>query len=1042
MFALANDIVPVVGIGASAGGIAALEGFFRGVPANSGIAFVVVTHLNPERESALPEILARFTAMPVRAATPDAEIAPDTVLVMPSDAILTVDDGHMRLIKQTRNRHERKPIDVFLGSLAKSRREYAASVILSGGDGDGTLGSQAVKEYGGLTLAQAADGDGPQHPEMPQTAIASGSVDIALPAGAMGAKLAAYFADLRQGTALAPSGDAAASVADDARDEICAILRNQVGHDFSGYKSKTFVRRVGRRMRVHQLDSVQAYLALLRESPAEVTALFRDLLINVTTFFRDAEAFDKLAEMVIPELFEGRGAQDSIRIWVPGCATGEEAYSVAILLREHMDTVSAVPRVQIFATDIDASALDVARAGRYPEALLDGVSPERRRRFFRLDGTTHVLTKDVRELCVFSPHSIIRDPPFSRLDMVSCRNLLIYLGAEAQRQVIPVFHYALRSGGFLFLGASENASQFTDLFTPIDKKARIFRSRDVGPAIGRPPLVLTAPPLAPARPRPSADQRQPSGFSLRDTIQAQVLDRHAPPHVVVNREGDIVHYSARTGRYLEPPAGQPSRQLLSMARKDLRLDLRALLRDATEQNARVRRNGVIVEADDGHSYTVDLTVEPLAAREGGPLYLVLFSNESPVNGAARRGELDDDRNQALEQELRETRERLQSMIEEYETALEEIRSSNEELVSVNEELQSANEELEASKEELQSLNEELHAVNAELLAKVEALDLANSDLVNLFESAEIATVFLDTGLVIRSFTPAVSRVFNILPADYGRPITDLASKLEIPTLQDDIAQAFAGGPPRERRIRALDGEAHFLMRAMPYRSASREIEGVVVSFVDVTSLTEAEARQRLLIAELQHRTRNLLAVVRAISTQTILTSNSKEEFESKFTARLGALARVQSLLSAEPGAVTAGALVRLELSALNADIDGKRVTLSGEDIALEPGIVRVFALALHELATNALKHGALASETGTLDVRWTREGDLGAPRLRLEWRETLDPPRVAETPAHQGFGRELIERALPYQLGAETEYRLTPEGVRCVLLIPLSHRSD
>jgi len=540
------------------------------------------------------------------------------------------------------------------------------------------------------------------------------------------------------------------------------------------------------------------------------------------------------------------------------------------------------------------------------------------------------------------------------------------------------------------------------------------------------------------------ERRPPGAASLRETVNFQVLEYHAPPHVVVSREGDIVHYSSRTGKYLEPPAGQPSRQLLSMARKELRLDLRTLLRDAIETNAQVRREGLAVEGDEGRIQPLALTVRPLSIGGAEPLYLVLFEDvgASMTSEERRNAEAStSDRTAALEQDLRETRERLQSMVEEYETALEEIRSSNEELVSVNEELQSSNEELEASKEELQSLNEELHAVNAELLAKVEALDIANSDLVNLFESTEIATVFLDTQLAIRSFTPAATQIFSIRPGDYGRPITDLAGKLQLPNLAADIAAAIEG-QPKERRVRASEGDAAFLMRVTPYRGSAQTIDGVVASFVDISNLSAAEARQRLLIAELQHRTRNLLAVVRAISSQTILTSGTIKEFEAKFNDRLGALSRVQSLLSAvETEEITVGNLVRLEIEALNAETDARRVILGGDDVVISPLIVRTLALALHELVTNALKHGALATDKGTLRVTWGTESCGDARRLRLEWIETLDPPRDIANPPHSGFGRELIERALPYQLGAETEYRLAPEGVRCVLVIPLQNRN-
>ena len=474
---------PVVGIGASAGGIEALEGFFQGLPPRPGLAFVVVTHLSPERESRLPEILARYTDLVVRAATDGQQVEVDHVYVMPAGAILGMQDGRLRVSQPNLGQRERKPVDIFLSALASDQGDLAAGVVLSGGDGDGTLGVKAIKERGGITLAQVADGHGPDHPGMPDSAIATGLVDFALPVGEMGGRLVEFARGLHlmNGVAAAGGLTEVGRALEETRGEICAILRGQVGHDFSGYKPTTFLRRVGRRMQVNDLHTPEGYLERLRQDPQEVNALFRDLLISVTNFFRDADAFEALARTVVPGLFEGRGADEAVRVWVPGCATGEEVFSLAILLREHMDRLSAVPRVQIFATDIDSHALGVARAARYPEPLLEGVSPERRERFFTADGGSYVVTKEVRDLCIFSSHGVLRDPPFSRIDLVSCRNLLIYFGAEAQNRAIPIFHYALRPGGHLFLGTSENISGFDHLFTPVEKKHRLFRRADGAP---------------------------------------------------------------------------------------------------------------------------------------------------------------------------------------------------------------------------------------------------------------------------------------------------------------------------------------------------------------------------------------------------------------------------------------------------------------------------------------------------------------------------------------------------------------------------------
>jgi two-component system CheB/CheR fusion protein len=792
-------------------------------------------------------------------------------------------------------------------------------------------------------------------------------------------------------------------------------------------------------MQVTQLKTMEGYVERLRQEPQEVGSLFRDLLINVTNFFRDQEAFDALAASVIPKLFESRGADDTVRIWVPGCATGEEVFSIGILVREHMDHLSAIPRVQIFATDIDERALVVARAARYPGPLLDTVSPERRARFFIPDGGSFVVSKDVRELCIFSPHSVIRDPPFSRIDMVSCRNLLIYFGVDVQNQVIPTFHYALRPDGYLFLGSAENVSQFNDLFTAIDTRHRIFRRRsDVAPA-ARLPILLHG--LQPNQAAEFSARKTPiGGIAFRQAVEEQVIERFAPPHVVVNHDGDVVFYSTRTGKYLEPPAGLPTRQLLTMARKGLRLDLRTLFREAVETGRPVTRNGIGVESNDGRVQIVDVTIEPMADRAAGEsLFLVLFSDQGPALSREEALNRDPERHDGVaahtERELRETRDRLQSTIEEYETALEELKSSNEELVSVNEEMQSTNEELEASKEELQSLNEELHTVNAELNGKIEALDRANSDLQNLFESTDLATIFLDRNLGIRSFTPAVAKVFNIRPMDVGRPITDLSSKLDLTRFADDIKTVFSEGRLLEKRVVADEGATHYLVRLAPYRDGDHRIDGVVVTFIDVTSLTRSEARQRILIGELQHRTRNLLALVQALAHQTLREGAPLEAF----TTRLAALSRAQSLVGGSlDERIDLGDIVRLELHAIGAP--EAKVSTVGPPVALSFEQVQTLALALHELATNALKYGALKDNAGRLDISWQVRTEGSSRTLVLDWRESGVPN--LQKPSRSGFGTELIEKALRFTLRAKSELTFRSDGVSCHIEVLLPQRGD
>lgn len=1027
---------PIISLGASAGGIEALEGFFRGLPEQPGVALVIVTHLSPDRESLLHDILGRYTELPVSIATDGAQVEINHVYVMPADVVMTIENRKLR-VRRNNSRRERKPIDIFMSALAVDVGEFAGGVILSGGDSDGTLGVKAIKERGGITFAQVADGFGPQHPDMPDAAISSGLIDFAIPVEEMGPKLVEFVRAnelLERMTGDAPD-DREHQAIGPSLPEIYGILRNQIGHDFSGYKTKTFIRRVLRRMHVTQLNTIEAYVERLRQEPQEVAALFRDLLINVTNFFRDADAFEALAQSVIPKLFEGRGADDTVRIWIPGCATGEEVFSIAILAREHMDQLSAVPRVQIFATDIDERALAVARSARYPEALLDTVSSERRKRFFISDGGSFVVSKDVRELCIFSPHSVIRDPPFSRIDLVSCRNLLIYFGLDVQNQVIPTFHYALRPDGYLFLGTAENVSQFAELFAPIEKRHRIFRRRSDSASTVRLPIVLHG--FRGGQTSASAPRRSAlSGLALRQVVDEQVVDRFAPPHVVINRDGDLIYYSSRTGKYLEAPAGAPTRQLLTMARKGLRLDLRTLFREVVETGRAASRNGISLEIDEGGVQVVNLTIEPLGDRTAGePLFLVLFSDQGPLlsrEEAINRAQAGHEGAVIhTERELRETRDRLQSMIEEYETALEELKSSNEELVSVNEEMQSTNEELEASKEELQSVNEELHTVNAELNGKIDALDRANSDLQNLFESTDVATVFLDKKLVIRSFTPAVGKIFNILPTDRGRPITDLSSRLDLAGFADHIRKVFSDGEPIERRI---DSEGHgpnYLVRLAPYRDSDHRIEGIVITFVDVTSLTRSEAKQRMLVAELQHRTRNLLAIVQSLAQQSLGKGGSFEGF----SARLAALGRVQSLVGgAAIDQIELGDLIRLELQAVGAA--ERNVSVSGPCVALGFELVQTFALALHELATNAVKYGALKDDQGHLSVSWRLQTNgQSAPTLLLDWIES--GVKNLAKPTRKGFGRTLIEQALAFTLRAKTQLSFGDNGVSCHIELPL-----
>ena len=992
------------------------------------MAFVVVTHLNPDRESLLHTVLERQTEMRVKIAVQGEKVEADTVYVMPEQSYLLIKDGRLQLKKVAAGSREHKPIDIFFSSLAEDQKENAAAIVLSGGDGDGTLGIKVIKEQGGVTFAQTADGEPPINPEMPQSAIATGLVDFALPAAQMADKLI----EIRDGRAtldalvIAADGDHETDPAV-LQSVIAEILREQSGHDFSGYKSKTFFRRVARRMQVRQIDDLEAYCVLLRRDNDEITALFRDLLISVTNFFRDTDAFAALEKMVIPRICENRDARNPVRVWVPACTTGEEVYSLAILLREHLDRQSSATPVQIFATDIDDPALAVARQGRYPEQLLRQVSPERLSRFFHRDGASYVVSKKVREMCIFSPHNVISDPPFSRMDLVSCRNLLIYFGPDLQRQVIPIFHYALKPDAYLFLGTSESISQYGDLFHHVDKKNRIFQARDRGDRRWNPSSMLQR--ITRERGDGTGQPEAISDIQLRHKIERHILEKHTPAHAVVREDGEIVFVSGGTGGFLELPRGAPSRHLLEMVPSDLRLELRSALRHAVESGRTVHRRDVAITFQSGDMQRLNLKVEPLRGTSGRErLFIVFFqpSDTVPVSSGETTG--DTKRDEATQDELRAMRERLQSTVEEYETALEELKSSNEELVSVNEEAQSTNEELEASKEEMQSLNEELNTINAELNGKIEELDRANADLRNLFESTQIATVFLDADLVIRNFTPAAGELFHLRPADMGRPLPELASVRDYPELREHIREVFETGGVYEHRLSRTENKTHYLVRITPYLAESEVVEGAVVTLVDVTTLAEAEEHQKVLIAELNHRVKNMLAVIITIVRTSMRGKGVDPAILDTLTNRLQGMARAYALLS-EKSWTNVGLrdLVQQELTTF----ESERLHLSGPNVDLRPSQALAVSMVIHELVTNAVKYGALSTAKGTLDVRWKNTEN----RLALEWSERDGP--ATQEPERKGFGYVLIEGQVEQQLNGKLETTFAPDGFSLKMEFPL-----
>ncbi len=833
----------VAGIGASAGGLEALEKLLSHVTPGSGIAFVVVQHQDPRRTSMLVDLLGRHSQMPVLEAQDGAPAEADHVYVAAPGTLLGIGGGSFKVSADGR----RGPIDAFFHDLAEDQGEHAAGIILSGSGADGTTGLRAIKERGGLTLAQAPETA--RHDGMPRSAIEAGVVDHVLPVEQMPAKL--------RERALELAGERAGGAASDeqlaaAVGEICEIVQRTTGHDFSGYKKGTLLRRIRRRAELRRVSSVDEYVELLAREPQEPEILVKDLLIGVSQFFRDPEAFEYLAQHVLPQILAGKTAVDAVRIWVTGCASGEEAYSLAMLVREQLTGVRPAPLVQLFATDIDDEALAEARGGRYPVQIAEHVSPERLARFFTREGSSYHLGKELREICIFSQHSLIRDPPFSALDLISCRNVLIYMEADLQNRLIPVFHYALKPGGYLFLGPSEGLAGHPELFETVGKHHHVFRRAE---PLRRPALEFPSFPGVPARAatllsRPEAPARTQQQMAIA-SFERTMLQEYAPPAAVVNARGDILCVAGHTGRYLEPAAGALSTNILDIAQTSLRIELRRALHAAATDRKKIVRDGVPVELEDGPR-RLRLIVRPLAGigvDQG--LYAVVLqerwlgAESEPEAGTSSRGEQQPVVEQ-LESELRITRADLSATVEELESTNEGLESSNEELQSANEELQSANEELQTSQEELRSVNEELETVNTELKQKVEELARANSDLQNLFSSTAITTLFLDRDLRVARFTPAARTLFRLIDGDIGRPISDLAPRLAGQDLLTDVREVLRTLNPIERQVEALDRRAWFMLRILPYRTVEDVIAGAVVTLVDITELKRAEAELRRL----------------------------------------------------------------------------------------------------------------------------------------------------------------------------------------------------
>ncbi|KAB7648803.1 CheR family methyltransferase [Polymorphobacter fuscus] len=1135
----------IVGIGASAGGLVAYQAFFAAMPADSGMAFVLVQHLDPDHDSALADILGEATTMPVTKAVDGTVPKANTVTVIPPNAILKIENGILQIAKPVSATARRSSVDTFLVSLAQDQGENAVGIILAGYGSDGTIGIAAIKEAGGITFSEAAF-DHHAKLGMPQSAADGGFVDNVLPVEAMPAALLEHIA--YRGKVASPGGvPAPENPALEAQlVTICAVLHSRLGRDFGQYKNSTMLRRVRRRMQVLRIDEPSEYVEQLRQLPDEPQLLFREILIGVTRFFRDPDLFEALADSVIAELVTKGDPSLPVRVWVAGCATGEEAYSLAILFKEACLYLDSPRQVVIFATDVDDRAIAFARSGLYPDIIEADISRERLDHHFVKEGQRYRVAKHIRDLCVFSTHDLVKDPPFSKLDLVTCRNLLIYFETQLQQRVVAMFHYGLKAGGKLWLGPSETIANGTRLFKAADKRSRIYDRIDTTP-------VLLLPP-ARARAMTPDTRAIASPVSELDAEANRILAHYAPAYMIVDSQNEILRFSGSLTRYLEPMSGGASLNLSRLLHPDLRAPARTLLKRAADDGSRVQEQ--VPFRLDGRAELVNIIVEPMGDGSAGPRHVLLAFQDVVQSAPGRTPGPGASADDVPHGELLAAREKLQVVTEELETANEELQSSNEEFQSVNEELHSTVEELETSKEELQSINEELHTVNAELNNRADSLVRSNSDLANLFDSTSVATLFLDNDFRIRRFTPAVADVFNVQEGDEGRLITDFASRISGDALVADARVVLRDLTSIEREVDSDDGKSTFLLRIRPYRSLNNVIDGVSITLVDISerkhldkarahlaaivessedaiishdldglvtswnhgaekiygytsseiigqpmatllaeaqldewpaylarlrngetltnfdisrttkddrsihlSLTispicddkgrivgasavarniadrkAAEERAAMLMSELDHRVKNILAVVLSVVSQTLRIGSVPDPIRMDIEGRIMAIARAHNLVADQGG--VASSLRELFRTELEPFVQNSNITLTGPDVSLTSNASLIVALAVHELTTNATKYGALSVAEGVLAIDWTAAADDSGSRLSIVWQEHGGP--VVAAPARRGFGTKLIELSLVRGLGAKVERTFAPEGVRCQITLPLS----
>lgn len=834
-----SDTPIIVALGASAGGLEAFEQFFTHVPAHCGVAFIVIQHMDPTQPALLGDILQSKTSMTVVEASENTKVKANYIYVIPPNKDLSILNGCLHLFDPITQRGFRLPIDDFFTALAKDQAYLAIGIVLSGMGADGSVGLTAIKENGGLTMVQSPDSA--KFDSMPRSAIETGVVDMIVPPQLMWEQIVNHLNQRLLGSSRIMIPELTLK-SESALDQIVILLRERTGNNFSLYKKNTIYRRIERRMGLHQIQSIAVYVHYLRENPQELDLLFKELLIGVTQFFRDPTVWEILKVNALEPLLINHSSDIPIRAWVAACSTGEEAYSLAMIFKEALDSLDEVRpvKLQIFATDLDQDAIEIARRGFYPGNIKTDVSAERLAKYFTTDGTGYRINKDIREMVIFAPQNIAMDPPFTKLDILCCRNLLIYLNTELQNKLIPLFYYTLNNNGFLLLGNAETINSFNHLFSAIDNKSRLYRQIPHPMPIGVdfPTKYSHVVPLNQA-----GDLKLPSIGNFQTLAEQLLLQRYTPAAVIVNSAGDILFISGRTGKYLEPAAGKANWNIHAMAREGLRFELTAALKKAQHQTEAVQIDGIKIESH-SDSQMANLTVELISKPEAlNGMLIVIFTDTPRPAHKKLLGPVDKLEYENLQHELQRTREQLQSTYEEMQSSQEELRSTNEELQSTNEELQSSNEELVTSKEEMQSLNEELQTVNAQLQTKLDDLSRASNDLNNLLNSMEIATVFLDNMLNIRRFTSNCTNLFKLINSDLGRPLSDIYNDLKYPQLQQDVENVLRTLIFKEKEVEA-NNQRWFKVRIMPYRTHDNIIDGVVITFIDISETKHLKAKLR------------------------------------------------------------------------------------------------------------------------------------------------------------------------------------------------------